>query len=181
MMGVSKGTGTSDSWRKDFARKEIDSDVNWTISMLMVREGCQQPLRERCQRDASSVEKQISPILPQLEQRLFVCLGLLRTLNLKVYNGSSGQLSIYCGDALTSGNHLIRRIESACGETGDRNRWNVYRPAPSQVFLLRTATELLHAFIRQNVHPLTAATFGDWLSPRGHFVSQVSNNCNRTR
>ena len=42
MMGVSKGTGTSDSWRKDFARKEIDSDVivNWTISMLMVREGC---------------------------------------------------------------------------------------------------------------------------------------------
>ena len=41
-MGESKDTATSDSWRKDFARKEIDSDVavNWTISMLMVREGC---------------------------------------------------------------------------------------------------------------------------------------------
>ena len=42
MMGVSKGTRTSDSWRNYFARKEIESDVtvNWTISMLMVRGGC---------------------------------------------------------------------------------------------------------------------------------------------
>ena len=43
---------------------------------------------------------------------------------------------------------------------------------PLECLLSRAATiisaiELLHAFIRQNVHPLTAATFGDWLSPRG--------------
>ena len=67
---------------------------------------------------------------------------------------------------MTSGNHLIRRIESACGETGDRNRWDVYYHVPLRLFHLRTAIELLHAFIRQNVHPLTATTFGDWLSPR---------------
>ena len=73
---------------------------------------------------------------------------------------------MYCGDASTSGNRLTRRIESACGEPRDRNRWNAYRRAPSQVFLLRRAIELLYAFVRQNVHPLTAATFGDWLSPR---------------
>ena len=88
-------------------------------------------------------------------------------LNLKVSNGSSGKLNIYCGDALTSGNHLIRRIESACGEKRDRNRWNVYCHVPLRLFHLRTAIELVHAFIRQNVHPLTAATFGDWLSPPG--------------
>ena len=61
----------------------------------------------------------------------------------------------------------MRRIESACGETRDRNRWNVYCHVPLRLFHLRTGIELLHAFIRQNVHPLTAATFGDWLSPRG--------------
>ena len=41
----------------------------------------------------------------------------------------------------------------------------------------RTAIELLHAFVRQNVHPLTAATFGDWLSPRAqahYHKSQIS-------
>ena len=32
-------------------------------------------------------------------------------------------------------------------------------------FLWRTI-EFLHNLVRQNVHPLTAATFGDWLSPR---------------
>ena len=73
---------------------------------------------------------------------------------------------MYCGDASTSGNHLTQRIESACGEPRDRNRCNAYRRSPSQVFLLRRAIESLHAFVRQNVHPLTAATFGDWLSPR---------------
>ena len=38
-MGVSKG---SDSWRKVFVQKvrEIDVTVNWSISMLVVREGC---------------------------------------------------------------------------------------------------------------------------------------------
>ena len=46
---------------------------------------------------------------------------------------------MYCGDASTSGNHLARRIESARGEPRDRNRWNVYCRAPSQVFLLRRA------------------------------------------
>ena len=48
-MGVSKGTRSSDSWRKAFVRKvrEIDVTVNWSISMLVVREGCQPPLREK--------------------------------------------------------------------------------------------------------------------------------------
>ena len=68
--------------------------------------------------------------------------------------------------ALTSGNHLTRRIESACGELRDRNRWNIYCHVPLRLFLLRGVIELLHAFVRQNVHHLTAATFGDWLSPR---------------
>ena len=42
MMGVSKGTRSSDSWRKVFVRKmrEIGVTVNWSISMLVVREGC---------------------------------------------------------------------------------------------------------------------------------------------
>ena len=40
-MGVSKGTRSSDSWRKVFIRKvrEIDVTVNLSISMLVVREG----------------------------------------------------------------------------------------------------------------------------------------------
>ena len=40
MMDVSNQD--SDSWRKAFVGKvgEIDVTVNWTISMLMVREGC---------------------------------------------------------------------------------------------------------------------------------------------
>ena len=38
--------------------------------------------------------------------------------------------------------------------------------SPLQLLLLRRAIELLCAFVRQIVHPLTAATFGDWLSPR---------------
>ena len=41
-MGVSKDTRSSDSWRKVFIRKvrEIGVTVNWSISMLMVAEGC---------------------------------------------------------------------------------------------------------------------------------------------
>ena len=84
---------------------------------------------------------------------------------------------MYCGDASTSGNHLTQRIESACGETRDGNRWNAYRRAQSQVFLLRRAIELLPAFVRRNVHPLTAATFGDRLSPwaRAHYHKSQIN------
>ena len=91
---------------------------------------------------------------------------------------------MWCKDASTSGDHLTQRIESACGEPRDRNRWNAYRRAPSYVFLLRRAIELLHAFVRQNVHPLTATTFGDWLSPRAraHYhkfrISTVGSNYN---
>ena len=91
---------------------------------------------------------------------------------------------MYCGDASTSGNHLTQRIESACGEQRDRNCWNASHRAPSQVFLLRRAIELLHAFVRQNVHPLTATTFGDWSSPRArtHYhksqISTVGSNDN---
>ena len=42
MMGVPKGTKSSDSWRKAFVRKvrEIGVTVNLSISMLVVREGC---------------------------------------------------------------------------------------------------------------------------------------------
>ena len=42
MVGVLKGTRSSDSWRKVFVRKvrEIGVTVNWSISMLVVREGC---------------------------------------------------------------------------------------------------------------------------------------------
>ena len=42
MMGVSKGTRSSDSWRKVFVRRVrvIDVTVNWSISMVVVREGC---------------------------------------------------------------------------------------------------------------------------------------------
>ena len=42
MMGVSKGMRSSDSWRKAFIRKvrEIGVTVNWSISMLVIREGC---------------------------------------------------------------------------------------------------------------------------------------------
>ena len=89
-----------------------------------------------------------------------------------------------CGDASTSGNCLTRRIEFACGEPRGRNHWSVYRRAPSQVSLLRKAIELFHAFVRQNVHPLTAATFGDWWSPRAqaHYhksqISTVKSNDN---
>ena len=41
-MDMPKGTKSSDSWRKVFVRKvrEIDITVNWSISMLVVREGC---------------------------------------------------------------------------------------------------------------------------------------------
>ena len=42
VMGVPKGTRSSDSQRKVFVRRvrEIDFTVNWSISMLVVREGC---------------------------------------------------------------------------------------------------------------------------------------------
>ena len=42
MMGVSKGTKSSDSWRKVFVRKvrEIGVPITSSISMLVVREGC---------------------------------------------------------------------------------------------------------------------------------------------
>ena len=42
MMGVSKGTRSSDSQRKVFVLRvrEIDVTVNWSISMLVVREEC---------------------------------------------------------------------------------------------------------------------------------------------
>ena len=33
-------------------------------------------------------------------------------------------------------------------------------------FFLRRAIDFFHDFVRQNVRPLTTATFGDWLSPR---------------
>ena len=58
-MGVSKGTRSSDSWRKVFVRevRKIGVTVNWSISMLEVREGCQPPLRESCYRVASFVRK----------------------------------------------------------------------------------------------------------------------------
>ena len=41
-MGVSKGTRSSDSWRKVFVRRvrEIDVTVNWIISMFVVGKGC---------------------------------------------------------------------------------------------------------------------------------------------
>ena len=42
MIGMSKGTKSPDSWRSTFIRKvrEIGITVNWSISMLVVREGC---------------------------------------------------------------------------------------------------------------------------------------------
>ena len=40
-----------------------------------------------------------------------------------------------------------------CDEPRDRNRWNVYCHVSLRLFLLRKAIELLHAFVRQNVHP----------------------------
>ena len=42
MMGVFKGTRSSDSWRKAFVQRvrEIDVTVNRSISMLVVRKGC---------------------------------------------------------------------------------------------------------------------------------------------
>ena len=43
-------------------------------------------------------------------------------------------------------------------------------------FFLRRAILLLHTFVRQNVLSLTAATFGDWLSPR----AQAHYNKSRT-
>ena len=84
---------------------------------------------------------------------------------------------MYCGDASTSGNHLTRRIGSACDESRDRNRWNVYYRVPLQLFLLRRAIQLVHAFVGQSVHPLTAAMFGDWLSPRAqaHYHKSRTN------
>ena len=57
-------------------------------------------------------------------------------------------------------------------------------PSCTQVFLLRRAIELLHAFVRQNIHPLTAPAFGDWLSPRAraHYhksqINTVKSNDN---
>ena len=75
---------------------------------------------------------------------------------------------MYGGDASTSGDHLTRRIRSTYGEPRERNRWNVYCRVPLQqfLFILRKAILLLHTFVRQNVHLLIAATFGDWLSVR---------------
>ena len=84
---------------------------------------------------------------------------------------------MYCGHESTSGNHLTRRVGSACGKPRDRNRWNVYCWVPLQPFLLRRAILLLHTFVRQNVHPLTVATFGDWLLPRArahYYKSQIN-------
>ena len=86
---------------------------------------------------------------------------------------------MYCEDASTSGNHLTRRLGFTRGESRDRNRWNVYCRVPVQLFLLilRRATLLLHVFVRQNVHLLTAATFDDWLSPRAqaHYHKSRTN------
>ena len=66
---------------------------------------------------------------------------------------------------MTSGNHLIRRIESARGEPRDRNRWDVYCRVSLQLILfLRRAILLSRTFVRQSVHSLTAVTFGDSLS-----------------
>ena len=44
-------------------------------------------------------------------------------------------------------------------------------------FLLRKAIEFLHNFVRQNVHPLTAAMFGVWLSLRAqaHYHKSRTN------
>ena len=91
---------------------------------------------------------------------------------------------MWCEDASTSGDCLARRIESACGGSRDGNRWSAYRRALSQVFLLKRVIELPRAFVRQSVHPLTATTFGDWLSPRAqaHYhkfrISTVGSNYN---
>ena len=74
---------------------------------------------------------------------------------------------MYCEDASTSGNRLTQRIESACGESRDRNRWDVYCRVSLQLFLFLTRAILLpRTFVRQSVHTLTAAAFGNWLSPR---------------
>ena len=91
---------------------------------------------------------------------------------------------MWCKDASTSGDCLTRRIESACGGSRDGNRRSAYRRALSQVFLLRRVIELPCAFVRQSVHPLTATTFGDRLSPRAraHYhkfgISTVGSNYN---
>ena len=91
---------------------------------------------------------------------------------------------MWCKDASTSGDCLTRRIESACGGSRDRNRWSAYRRALSQVFLLRRVIELPRAFVSQNVHSLTATTFGDRLSPRAraHYhksqINTVGSNDN---
>ena len=65
---------------------------------------------------------------------------------------------------MTSGDHLTRSIESACGEPRDKNRWNVYCYVPLRLFLLKRAIELFHTFIRQNVHPLIEQLQFDWMT-----------------
>ena len=59
MVGVLKGTRSSDSWRKVFVRKvrEIGVTVNWSSSMWVVREGCEPPLGESSRRGSVVREK----------------------------------------------------------------------------------------------------------------------------
>ena len=51
-----------------------------------------------------------------------------------------------------------------------------------RLFLLRRGIELLPAFVRQNVHPLIAAKFGDRLSPRAraHYHKSQINTVRST-
>ena len=86
-------------------------------------------------------------------------------------------------ELLESSSRSYRRV-TLSGEPRDRNHWNIYCCVSLRLFLLRRGIELLHAFVRQNVHPLTAATFGDRLSPRAraHYhkfrISTVGSNYN---
>ena len=79
---------------------------------------------------------------------------------------------MYCEDASTSGNHLVQRMGSMCGEPHDKNRRNVYCRVPP-LFFLRKAIELPIPMLGKNVHPVTVATFSD-LSPGTHAHYHIS-------
>ena len=71
-----------------------------------------------------------------MRQRLFVPLENLSCTNPKIYSGSLGSLYIFGENVSTSGNHLVRRVESLCSEARDRNRWDVSCRVLLQVILL---------------------------------------------
>ena len=73
---------------------------------------------------------------------------------------------MFCEYVSTTGNQPTQRIGSAYDGPRDRTVSMLTVECRYNYFFLWRAIDFFHDFVRQNVRPLTAATFGDWLSSR---------------